>query len=344
MKLKTKIGIISLGIIVLLVIGVDIYWIVSKEDTLTLVEEKGEIGEKDLQLQKIINELGEHQFSTHYYKMVEDLSKQDKPVVPLLIKLLKHKKSNVRCFAAHALGKIRDKSSVPYLIEAIKNECPDVRCAIAQALTDIDIKDRHVQQTLKKLLKDEVWEVRSYTVEAIGLEKDNSFIYLIIKLLKNDPQPYVRSMCVKALGRIKDKSSTYTLIEIFGTLKDEDKWIQSYIIEALREIKDERAIPFLTKCLKDENIANRIDAAEALGKMDIKSGIPILVEALKNKDFYYENITIREKAALILGDIGDESVILNLKKLLNDSNNYVRETARETIEKIYSKIEKKKEE
>jgi hypothetical protein len=90
---------------------------------------------------------------------------------------------------------------------------------------------------------------------------------------------------------------------------------------ALGDLRDEGAVPALSKALHDENSGVRWEAAEALGKIG-KPAMSALIGALDDPDE-----DLRWRAALALGEIGDEEVIAPLVLALGDPDEYVRSRA-----------------
>jgi len=114
--------------------------------------------------------------------------------------------------------------------------------------------------------------------------------------------------------------------------------------------------------LKDPNSTVREHAAYMLGKRKCVSGVPALIEALKDEDWYVRwyaaeaivkisspaapavrealrdgNKDMKKKAAWALGRIGDHSASDVLIEALKDGNKDVRKNAAESLEKIEEK-------
>ncbi|MBI4834545.1 MAG: HEAT repeat domain-containing protein [Planctomycetes bacterium] len=86
--------------------------------------------------------------------------------------------------------------------------------------------------SLRKLLKDEDWLVRSYTAITLANLGDKESIPLIHNLIK-DESPAVRREAVHALGRLDDKES---IPEIKKLLKDKDKNVREQALKTLKEL------------------------------------------------------------------------------------------------------------
>jgi len=67
-------------------------------------------------------------------------------------------------------------------------------------------------------------------------------------------------------------------------------------------------------------------------KMEKRKDVSGLIRALKNKDSY-----VRMRAVIALGKIGDKRAVEPLTQALNDINEFVREAAKEALDKIKQK-------
>lgn len=98
----------------------------------------------------------------------------------------------------------------------------------------------------------------------------------------------------------------------------------------LGDLGDERAIQPLASSLyneKDENVRRKI--IESLGKFSSPNAYSSLIYALKDKD----NIA-RHLAVIALGEVGDRSVISDLRQMTGDPEEDIQNSARESIQKI----------
>lgn len=115
------------------------------------------------------------------------------------------------------------------------------------------------------------------------------------------------------------------------------KWLERWsAVYALGQLKNETAIPYLTKALKDENKDIRWHAVEALGEIGSENSIPHLIKALEDKEE-----SVRNNAAEALGKIGSENSIPALIETLKDKNYNVMWRAVEALNKILAKMKNK---
>ena len=71
---------------------------------------------------------------------------------------------------------------------------------------------------------------------------------------------------------------------LIRALKDKDSSVQWEAMDALGEIKDERAVGPIIKILKDEDNYVREKSANALGKIGDRRAVEPLIEALKDEN------------------------------------------------------------
>jgi HEAT repeat protein len=92
----------------------------------------------------------------------------------------------------------------------------------------------------------------------------------------------------------------------------------------LADMKDEKAIPLLTRSLLDDSSPLvRHEAAFAMGQLEFKSAVPALIDAMTND----ESVLVRHESAVALGSIGDERAREGLVARLDDSDEDVRLSA-----------------
>ncbi|MFX0065869.1 MAG: HEAT repeat domain-containing protein [Candidatus Hermodarchaeota archaeon] len=158
-----------------------------------------------------------------------------------LIKLLGHKKADIREEAAKALGRIGSS-------------------ALEELLQALETSNLVVQEGV---------------IVSLGLIKDPIATEPLLKALQ-DPNRTIRGQAAKSLGLIGNPEAVEPLI---SSLSDKDDEVKMQIIEALGEIGDSRALDLLVEALKDREMKVRDSAAKALAKLGA-SGIDHLIYLL----------------------------------------------------------------
>jgi len=132
---------------------------------------------------------------------------------------------------------------------------------------------------IKQLFHDEEWQKRADAARELGIMKEGRSVNLLCRALRSEEDHLVINKIIEALGRIGDGRATLRIIE---KLKDElnaseiDRYRIIYILEALKEIKDKRALEYIGTFLSssDEEVKNlaqeTFDAIEPNWKEIIK--------------------------------------------------------------------------
>jgi HEAT repeat protein len=193
----------------------------------------------------------------------------------VLIKTLGDKKTkadNIRKNAAIALGWIGSPRAVEPLINALKDPQDDVRGAAALAFAISKIKVAHAVDPLITALNDKDERVRKNAANALGKIGDARAVGpLIVALERKDPDEGIKSL--KDLG-------SGSLASLFAAAKN----FREYLVEALGEIKDPRAIDPLIKALKDRDKGVARAAVCSLGQIKDPRAVNALEVALIDKD------------------------------------------------------------
>jgi HEAT repeat protein/energy-coupling factor transporter ATP-binding protein EcfA2 len=240
-------------------------------------------------------------FSVDLISQIGDLGEAAAILVPELIDALNHSDSNVRHFAAFALGRIGAEAApaVPYLTEALGDEMRGVSEFAAFALGRIGPAAAPAVPILSGALSDQNPEVRSVaalTLRQIGKESIAAVPELTTAL--QDPVEGVRRMSALALGHIGEPASG--------------------------------AVQLLADMLQKDTPANVAAAGRALGQIGVKS-LPVLMTAIENP-----RSEVRAATVLALSQLdGDAAPALNeLIAALEDQETEVRRLAVRALENI----------
>lgn len=123
---------------------------------------------------------------------------------------------------------------------------------------------------------------------------------------------YLSYRAAKALGRI----GAPAVPALARAVQDEHFKGRGIAIQVLGNIADARAIPALVEALRDDK--NSKQAALALHSIG-SAAVPALIEVLE-----HDQGSMRQRAAEILGEIGDPTALPALQKALEDSDSGVR--------------------
>ena len=128
-----------------------------------------------------------------------------------------------------------DKENVEVLIQYLNDPDPFVRVEAIQALGEIQIKQSLV--AVCDYLDDENIYVSAYAAEALGKigTIDVSLTISMLFLALDDSSPYVRTFVISALGELKDEKA---IAPLRGMLHDKDKTVRGMAAWALDNIEN----------------------------------------------------------------------------------------------------------
>lgn len=159
-------------------------------------------------------------------------------------------------------------------------------------------------------------------IELLGETEDNRFLKKIIENLGliGDPQSvntltdYLYSAdreliitAIHALGQVGTQTAMHRLAERMGT----DNELDLLILGVFADVQDQISLEKLNDTLRSHYAHMRIYAKDELIRIGMKS-VPVLIENLKERDNDLLIHTLN-----VLGDIGDESAIMPIRKLLD---------------------------
>lgn len=230
-------------------------------------------------------------------------------VKPLFV-ALRDANSETKIGAAKALGEIKDTSAVNPLIEVLHNKDDNVRRHVALSLGWI--KDPRAAEPLITLLHDESRWVRETAVTALGNIGPGALDSLIPA--SEDPDLIVRSGAVTAIGMIRHQRSFDALK---SAINDEESEIRKKAVEGLvNQMDDPRWYDTIINILFDENVEGDYYIVKALGEHRDPRAVEPLLSVLKKHD----NTNVRRGAIISLGLIGDVRAVKPLIKFLKRGN------------------------
>ena len=126
-------------------------------------------------------------------------------------------------------------------------------------------QNAHFNGLIKQLFHEEDWQVRAEVAREIGLKGDGRATNLLCKALRSEKEHMVVNRIIEALGRIGDAKATMRVIEKLQEELDKyegDKFRIIYILESLINLKDKRALPYISSFLNSsdddlKNLANK---------------------------------------------------------------------------------------
>jgi HEAT repeat protein len=114
---------------------------------------------------------------------------------------------------------------------------------------------------IKKLFHDEDWQQRAESARELGIMKEGRAVNLLCRALRSEKDYVVTNRIIETLGKIGDGRATLRIIEKLLEELDKpenDKFRIIYILEALKRIKDKRALEYIGLFLEssDDTLKN----------------------------------------------------------------------------------------
>jgi HEAT repeat protein len=193
-----------------------------------------------------------------------------------LIEQLASLDPTARRYAAEDLGDLHDARAVPALVEALS----DLEVAVREAAVDalVVIGGQAVCEHVAPLLEAEDGALQNYAIEILERVGPESIDVLVAAC--NSASPDVRRIALDILGNVARGCAGGCLEAVVALLSDDDPDVASSAAEALGQIGDARATPYLAKHLGDPpwmqlcvfSALSQIGggaALEALGSVDV---------------------------------------------------------------------------
>lgn len=222
------------------------------------------------------------------------------------------------------------------LSEQLAHADEDARLSAAHAFAGDESLEP--AQPLLGALKDESWRVRRVAVEGLSRRAaPDAIAALLASVRENHHHLGLLNSALQVLA-MSDVDTLSPLVEFLNG-DDTDLRIQAAL--ALGEQRDVRAAPALLAALEDADANVRYHAIEALGKLRAAEAADALAGVAETRDFFLafpaldaltrigdprvaprvvpllEDEMLREAAADVLGQLGDEETVVPLAALLN---------------------------
>jgi HEAT repeat protein len=162
-----------------------------------------------------------------------------------LIRLLDHKKLEVRKEVAVLLRDWGKAECRPALLKALKDENQGVRVYAVQGLARL--KDPQTDSALEGATQDSDWEVRKEALSA--LVKSGRNLQATLEAIRFDSAE-LRELAATRLGESGGPQAVQALV---GALKDEEELVRLRAVNALARIKDPSTIEALQQAVSDSD-------------------------------------------------------------------------------------------
>jgi adenine phosphoribosyltransferase len=254
----------------------------------------------------------------------EVISQFGTQAVPTLVEIIDSDETPTRLCAISALGRTGVKEAVAPLIQSLSSSQWTIRKAAAGALVAVG---RCCVDEVVKLAEGQDEDSQFWAIQILGeVGGDKAKKCLIKKMLSDDTNLDQKQSLIQSLRNFDSEDVVPPLTQMLG---DSNWFVRKQSAEALWELGD-LAEGHLGKALKSKNSDIRYWAARVLGELQSVDWVSSLTEILRNDDSW----SVRAAAAQALGEIGDDSVTLDLVDALRDSSEYVKKNSLIALNKI----------
>ncbi len=241
--------------------------------------------------------------------------------VPSLRKALKDSDPKVKAQAIRALGKIGGQEAADALADTFTDPDMNMRVRAIVALTQVGMPAKpHV---LKALENDPFPRARMFAANAMAkLGRPGDAPEIMKRFERQDVATQMH--LVIALVRIGDDEAYAGLARL---IESPNRLIRFYVVNTITEEGvSKKALPILTKSLKDEAEEVRIWGIYGLQMLNLPESYPAVLDSLDD-DYAY----VRKEAAFTLGNLGNPEAVPHLILCLKDPHYLVRGDAAEAL-------------
>jgi twitching motility protein PilT len=251
-------------------------------------------------------------------------------VVPTLVEALRHNQLVVRNRAAEALSNLATQRKVELartVIWLLRSRDVNVRRMAVELARKIGDPTGELTQKLLRFLRDEDWWVRERVADALVEMSGQSLTRHVVEYL-SDESDVVRRYAVGFLKRLKDPRALGALVRT--AQNDTDWWAREWAVEAMAELQDARAVPYVADILEREP-SMAVPCLNALGVLKAADQIELISGYVTHDD-----PELRMEAVRALGEIGDRSVVPLLTSRLEDPEHRVAQVVRKVLGELDS--------
>jgi HEAT repeat protein len=268
-------------------------------------------------------------------------------------KALRDEDTNIREYAALAVGILDGRTLVPQLVAALKDPEPGVRGAAATALGKVGTAADG--KSLIPLLADESTEVRRRVLQALGVLRVKEAGPALRQMYEANRRKELGLKVLSALSRIADPGQADLFREL---VQDPDPETKRLAVEGLGRISDPAMLPAFKKDYQRErNEELRLAYSFALTLLGDRAFLDSLVLCLPSRTlgsrcrgyvlemgtdivrelYPYLNdpdADVRGALADILAAVGNPDAVPRLAPLVNDPSRDVADRANRAIERL----------
>ncbi len=256
----------------------------------------------------------------------EALTQLGEPAVVALSELLQHEEW--RLLAVQALARMQTPITLDPLLSVVNASQAEVRAAAIAALSSVH--DPRVTPVLVHALDDVAVAVRREAIIGLGLRPDLATTLNLVDLLKERLWDLNLDVCHQAaiaLGRLKTDAAAQALEAVLRS-PHTPLPLQLEAIRVLGWMQTDMALHCLDQGVQLTSVAVCRELAMVLGRIDVAELVPnateMLIRLLNSSDLVAQHLSVKQTAALGLGQLGHPSALDPLIELLADPDISIR--------------------
>jgi HEAT repeat protein len=251
----------------------------------------------------------------------------DDRMFPVIFRIADNKDPVYRYYAIEAINQLYDIRLFSVVQNLLGDESKSVRIRALQCAERNNL-DKLIPNIRKMAQGDANLEVRISSVQILGKFGDAGSLSVFTKTLTASEQE-LRLATAQVLSKMKIRQSATAVSEQLAV--ETDNGIKNILIDTLIDLRDGGNFKGLDEMINRETyLPLRIKSVYALSVIGGNRAMPILISALKDRDF-----KVRAEAAGALSSHRDKQVTSALITLVNDDpERYVRLAALFSLEKI----------
>lgn len=239
----------------------------------------------------------------------------DAKAIPLLTRFTNDADPDVRRQAVEALAHLEAPGALRALAAALADASAPVRSAAAAGLARVP--DRRLVPFLMRAIQDSDRDVKQLVIRALGLCGDESAVAALRPLVTCGDGD-LELEAAEAVARLGDHAAVPSLLEKleFAARLNGDEPQALKLVDALRRLKDDRAVLPLIDLLAHRSERLRSRAAEALGQIGDRTAVGPIADLFDRE----RSPLVMASAARALGDLKDPAGVTALQAALQQTD------------------------
>ncbi len=243
--------------------------------------------------------------------------------IPFLSEHIKSRNIGVQEAAEYALRKIRGPKTIQKMLPHLQSEDSSLRNVAMDILREISCDD---VAALQPLLRDHDPDIRIFMADIMGHSKSKLSVQPLCEALLKDPEVNVRYQAAMSLGNLAFPEAAEALHQ---AMHDEE-WVQFSVVEALTKIGADSTINALVQSLNTCSPLVASVIIDALGELKNIKAVPFLLKFIEKAPEVLRHKTVKA----IVQILGAESLCLISEKEQVKFRTYLEEALSDEDEDV----------